>query len=80
MAAGTLEAAAGAAGAARTAAAAVSSVRASPAPIITGSVAEELSEPVEGVHHGVNSLVTNFQAALFRDFPDPHRVYGAARF
>jgi hypothetical protein len=38
------------------------------------------AEPVEGVHHGVNSLVTNFQAALFRDFPDPQRVYGAERF
>jgi len=37
-------------------------------------------EPVEGAHHGVNSLVTNFQAALYRDFPDPQRVVGRERF
>jgi hypothetical protein len=37
-------------------------------------------EPVERVHHGVNSLVTNFQAALYRDFPDPNRVSGHERF
>jgi hypothetical protein len=37
-------------------------------------------EPVEGAHHGVNSLVTNFQAALYRDFPDPQRVVGSERF
>ena len=36
--------------------------------------------PVEGLHHGVNSLVTNFAAALYRDFPDPHRAYGHERF
>jgi len=38
------------------------------------------AEPVESVHHGVNSLVTNFQAALYRDFPDPQRVRGQERF
>jgi hypothetical protein len=37
-------------------------------------------EPVEGLHHGVNSLVTNFRAALWRDFPDPHRAIGSERF
>jgi hypothetical protein len=37
-------------------------------------------EPIESAHHGVNSLVTNFQAALYRDFPDPHRVVGRERF
>lgn len=37
-------------------------------------------EPVESAHHGVNSLVTNFQAALYRDFPDPQRVHGHERF
>ena len=36
--------------------------------------------PVEGQHHGVNSLVQNFQAALYRDFPDPHRQHGEERF
>ena len=38
------------------------------------------SEPVEGLHHGVNSLVTNFEAALYRDFPDSHRATGEERF
>jgi hypothetical protein len=37
-------------------------------------------EPVEGAHFGVNSLVTNFHAALYRDFPDAHRQRGAERF
>lgn len=37
-------------------------------------------QPVEGEHHGVNSLVVNFQASLYRDFPDPHRVTGQERF
>jgi hypothetical protein len=37
-------------------------------------------DPIEGEHHGVNSLVVNFQAALYRDFPDPHRVTGQERF
>ena len=37
-------------------------------------------DPLEGLHHGVNSLVTGFEAALYRDFPDPHRVRGAERF
>ncbi len=37
-------------------------------------------EPIEAAHHGVNSLVTNFQAALYRDFPDPQRVTGHERF
>jgi hypothetical protein len=38
------------------------------------------TDPIEQVHHGVNSLVTNFQAALYRDFPDPHRTLGQERF
>jgi hypothetical protein len=38
------------------------------------------NEPVEGAHHGVNSLVTNFQAGLWRDFPDSHRHHGEERF
>jgi len=37
-------------------------------------------EPVEGFHHGVNSLVQNAQFALYRDFPDPHRHEGEERF
>lgn len=38
------------------------------------------NEPVESAHHGVNALVHNFQAALYRDYPDPHRVHGEERF
>jgi hypothetical protein len=38
------------------------------------------NEPVEGRHFSVNSLVANFQAALYRDFPDPHRQHGEERF
>jgi hypothetical protein len=38
------------------------------------------NEPVEGAHHGVNSLVVNFQAALYRDFPDANRQHGQERF
>jgi Family of unknown function (DUF6614) len=37
-------------------------------------------DPVEGLHHAVNSRVTDFQAALYRDFPDPGRVVGQERF
>ena len=37
-------------------------------------------EPVEGAHYGVNSLVQNFQAALYRDYPDLHRQHGEERF
>lgn len=38
------------------------------------------TEPVEAAHHDVNSLVTGFRAALYRDFPDPHRHVGDERF
>jgi hypothetical protein len=37
-------------------------------------------DPIEAAHHGVNSLVTNFQASLYRDFPDTQRVRGHERF
>jgi hypothetical protein len=37
-------------------------------------------DPVESAHHGVNSLVTNFRAALYRDFPDPNRMVGQEQF
>ena len=37
-------------------------------------------DPVETAHHSVNSLVVNFQAALYRDFPDPQRAHGSERF
>jgi len=38
------------------------------------------ADPLEQVHHAVNSKVKNFRAALYRDFPDPHRVSGQERF
>lgn len=38
------------------------------------------ADPIEGLHHAVNSRVINFQAALYRDFPDPHRQTGDERF
>jgi hypothetical protein len=37
-------------------------------------------EPVEGLHHGVNSLVANPVFALTRDFPDAVRKHGEERF
>jgi hypothetical protein len=38
------------------------------------------AEPIESVHHAVNSSVVNFKAALYRDFPDPQRERGEERF
>ena len=38
------------------------------------------ADPLEGLHHAVNSLVTNASFALYRDFPDPVRKRGAERF
>ncbi len=37
-------------------------------------------EPVETLHHGVNSRVTNARFGLYRDFPDPVRKSGAEKF
>jgi Family of unknown function (DUF6614) len=37
-------------------------------------------DPLERDHHGVNALVENFEAALYRDFPEPQRVTGQERF
>lgn len=38
-----------------------------------GVVATRAGE-VERLHHPVYSMVTDFQSALYRDFPDPQRV------
>jgi hypothetical protein len=38
------------------------------------------AEPIEGLHQAVNARVQNFQAALYRDFPDPHRKTGEEKF
>jgi hypothetical protein len=37
-------------------------------------------EPVESVHHGINSLVCNVTFALYRDFPDANRHEGQEKF
>ena len=37
------------------------------------------AEPFEGLHHGVNSLVTTLPASLSRDCPHPPRVRGQER-
>lgn len=38
------------------------------------------TEPVEGLHFGINSLVTDAVFALYRDFPDGIRERGQERF
>jgi hypothetical protein len=38
------------------------------------------TDPVEGLHHAVNSKVREVFFALYRDFPDPGRVAGQERF
>ena len=38
------------------------------------------SDPVEGFHHAVNSLVQDTLFALYRDVPDPVRVHGQEKF
>jgi hypothetical protein len=38
------------------------------------------AEPLEGMHHGMNSLVSNSTFALTRDFPDAAREQGQERF
>jgi len=38
------------------------------------------TDPVESFHQAVNSRVDNFRAALYRDFPDPHRRAGEEKF
>lgn len=39
-------------------------------------LASTRAHPAEALHAGVNQLVVNFQAALYRDCPDPHRQHG----
>jgi hypothetical protein len=38
------------------------------------------AEPIESFHHAVNSKVRDIFFALYRDFPDPHRVVGEEKF
>ena len=38
------------------------------------------ADPVEGFHHAVNGKVKDTVFALYRDFPDAHRVTGQERF
>jgi hypothetical protein len=44
------------------------------------SLAATRTDPVEQLHHAVNSLVKDVTFALYRDFPDPVRVSGQERF
>jgi hypothetical protein len=37
-------------------------------------------EPIESLHHAVNSQVQDTLFALYRDFPDPMRVSGQEKF
>jgi hypothetical protein len=38
------------------------------------------TDPIEGLHHAVNSLVTDASFALYRDFPDAVRERGEEKF
>ena len=38
------------------------------------------ADPVEGLHHAVNSKVQDIFFALYRDFPDANRVAGQEKF
>ena len=38
------------------------------------------ANPIESLHAAVNQSVSGFRAALYRDFPDPHRKRGEERF
>jgi hypothetical protein len=38
------------------------------------------ADPTESFHHAVNSKVQDVFFALYRDFPDPHRVTGQEKF
>ena len=38
------------------------------------------ADPAKGLHHAVNSLVTDVSFALYRDFPDATRLRGAEKF
>ena len=38
------------------------------------------ADPIESLHHAVNSRVQDTLFALYRDFPDPVRQYGQEKF
>lgn len=38
------------------------------------------TDPIEGLHHAVNSQVARISFSLYRDFPDPQRDSGQERF
>jgi hypothetical protein len=44
------------------------------------ALVSERAEPVEGLHHAVNSAVQDLVFALYRDFPDSGRKLGEERF
>ena len=44
------------------------------------SLASERSEPIESIHAAVNQKVCDLRSALYRDFPDAHRMRGHEKF
>lgn len=38
------------------------------------------ADPIESLHHAVNSKIARVSFALYRDFPDPQRERGQERF
>jgi uncharacterized protein DUF6614 len=40
----------------------------------------ERTDPIESFHQEVNSKVRDIFFALYRDFPDPHRITGQEKF
>ncbi|MFO1350949.1 MAG: DUF6614 family protein [Gammaproteobacteria bacterium] len=44
------------------------------------NIVSSRTEPIEGLHHAVNSKVQDIYFALYRDFPDSTRVRGQEKF
>ncbi len=44
------------------------------------NIVSSRAEPVEGLHHAVNSKVQDIYFALYRDFPDATRIEGQEKF
>jgi hypothetical protein len=40
----------------------------------------ERTDPIESIHAAVNQKICDLRSALYRDFPDPHRVRGHEKF
>jgi hypothetical protein len=44
------------------------------------STVSSRTDPIESLHHAVNSKVQDIFFALYRDFPDPTRIQGQEKF